>query len=91
MNELAPSYDPLQYPLLFFAGEDRWSENLRLKNNQDRAHTRVSMVVYYAQTMHFSSELSTLHFGGCLFQQYIVDVTAKIEHNTLNSFVLNQA
>jgi hypothetical protein len=30
MNELAPSYDPLQYPLLFLAGEDRWSENLRL-------------------------------------------------------------
>jgi hypothetical protein len=30
MNELAPSYNPLQYPLLFFAGEDRWSENLQL-------------------------------------------------------------
>jgi hypothetical protein len=33
MNELAPSYDPLQYPLLFLAGEDGWSENLQLYNN----------------------------------------------------------
>jgi hypothetical protein len=32
MNELAPSYDPLQYPLLFFTGEDGWSENIRLQN-----------------------------------------------------------
>ncbi len=30
MNELAPSYDPLQYSLLFLAREDGWSENLRL-------------------------------------------------------------
>ncbi len=33
MNELAPSYDPLQYSLLFLAGEDEWSENMRLQNN----------------------------------------------------------
>jgi hypothetical protein len=33
MNELTPSYDPLQYPLLFLAGEDGWFENLRLQNN----------------------------------------------------------
>jgi hypothetical protein len=29
-NKLAPSYDPLQYPLLFLAGEEGWSENLWL-------------------------------------------------------------
>jgi hypothetical protein len=91
MNELAPSYDPLQYPLLFLAGEDEWSENLRLQNNQDGARTRVSMAAYYAQRVHFSGELSTLHFSGCLFQQYIVDIAAKTEQNTLNILVLNQA
>jgi hypothetical protein len=48
MNELAPSYDPLQYLLLFLFGEDGWFKNLRLLNNQDRAHTRVSMAAYYA-------------------------------------------
>jgi hypothetical protein len=30
MNELAPSYDPLQYSLLFLVGEDGWFENLWL-------------------------------------------------------------
>jgi len=91
MNKLAPSYDPLQYPLLFLAGEDGWSENLRLQNNQDGARTRVSMAAYYAQRVHFSGELSALHLGGRLFQQYIVDVVAKTEQNTLNFLVLNQA
>jgi hypothetical protein len=68
MNELAPAYDPLQYLLLFFAGEDGWSENLQLQNNQDGARTRVSMAAYYAQRVHFSGELSALHLGGHLFQ-----------------------
>jgi hypothetical protein len=30
MNELTPSYDPLQYSLFFLVGEDEWSNNLRL-------------------------------------------------------------
>jgi len=37
------------------------------------------MIVYYAQRMHFSVELSALHLGGHLFQQYIIDVTTKIK------------
>jgi hypothetical protein len=77
MNELTPFYNPLQYPLLFFVREYGWFENLLLQNNQDETCTWVSMVVYYAQKTHFSNELSTLHFGGCLFQQYIIDVATK--------------
>jgi len=68
MNKLAPSYDPLQYPLLFLAGEDGWFENIRLQNNQDETRTRVSMAAYYAQRVHFSGELSVLHFGSRIFQ-----------------------
>jgi len=49
------------------------------------------MAAYYTQRMHFSGELSALHLGGRLFQQYIVDVAAKTEQNTLNFLVLNQA
>jgi hypothetical protein len=40
--------------------------------------------------MHFSNKLSTLHFGGRLFQQYIVDVTTKTQHNNPNFLLLNQ-
>jgi hypothetical protein len=89
MNELALAYDPLQYPLLFLAGEDGWFENLRLQNNQDEARTRVSMAAYYAQRVHFSGKLSALHLSGRLFHQYMVDVVAKIKLNTLNFLVLN--
>jgi len=71
MNELAPSYDPLQYSLLFLAKEDGWSKNLRLQNNQDGARTRVSMVAYYTQRVHFSGELSALHLGGCFFNSIL--------------------
>ncbi len=77
MIELTPFYDPLQYPLLFIDREDGWFENLWLQNNQDEARTRVSMVVYYTQRVHFSGKLSALHFGGRLFQLYIVDVATK--------------
>jgi hypothetical protein len=90
MNKLTPSYDPLQYPLLFLAGEDGWFENLRLQNNQDGARTRVSMAAYYAQRLHFSNELSAMHFSGHFFQQYIVDIAAKTKQNIINFLVLNQ-
>ncbi len=90
MNELAPSYDLLQYSLLFLAREDGWSENMRLQNNQDGARTRVSMAACYAQRVHFSVELFALHLDGRLFQQYVVDVAAKTEHNTLNFLMLNK-
>jgi hypothetical protein len=49
------------------------------------------MATYYAQRVHFSGELSTLHLGGRLFQQYIVNVAPKIEQNTHKFLVLNQA
>jgi hypothetical protein len=49
------------------------------------------MATYYAQRVHFSGELSVLHFGGRLFQQYIVNVAVKTKQNILNFLVLNQA
>jgi hypothetical protein len=49
------------------------------------------MATYYAQRVYFSGELSALHFGGRLFQQYIVNIAAKTKQNTLNFLVLNQA
>jgi hypothetical protein len=49
------------------------------------------MVAYYAQIVHFSKELSTLHLSGRLFQEYIVDIAPKTKQNTLNFLVPNQA
>jgi hypothetical protein len=77
MSELAPSYDPLQYPLLFLAGEDGWFDGLPLQNNEAGMRQRVTMAAFYGQRLHFTRELNALHYGGRLFQQYIVDVAAK--------------
>jgi len=49
------------------------------------------MAAYYAQGVHFSSKLSALQFGGCLVQQYIVNVATKTKKNILKLLVLNQA
>ena len=35
-------------------------------------------------------EMSTLHLGGRLFQQYVVDMAAKVEQNELNFLAMNQ-
>jgi len=90
MSELAPSYDALQYPLLFLAGEDGWAEGMQLWNNVSGTRQRVTMVAFYAQRLHFTREPSALHYGGRLFQQYIVDVAAKTEQNTSKYVRLNQ-
>ncbi len=68
MSELAPSYDPLQYPLLFLAWEDGWAEGMQLRNNVGGTRQRVTMVAFYAQRLHFTREPSALHYGGRLFQ-----------------------
>jgi hypothetical protein len=67
MSELAPSFDPLQYPLLFLVGEDGWSDGLPLQNNEVGMKQRVTMATFYGQRLHFTRELNALHYGGCLF------------------------
>jgi hypothetical protein len=90
MSELAPSYDPLQYPLLFLVGEDGWSDGLPLQNNEAGMRQRVMMAAFYGQRLHFTRELNVLHYDGRLFQQYIVDVAVKTKQNALNFLVHNQ-
>jgi hypothetical protein len=90
MSELAPSYDPLQYPLLFLAGEDGWSDGLPLQNNEAGMRQRVMMAAFYGQRLHFTRELNALHYGERLFQQSIVDVATKTKQNALNFLVHNQ-
>jgi hypothetical protein len=50
----------------------------------------VSMTTYYKQRVHFSGELFVLHLGGCLFQQYIINIATKTKQNILSFLVLNQ-
>jgi hypothetical protein len=41
--------------------------------------------------VHFHNKLFALHLGGCLFQQYIVNVVTKTQHNIHYFLVLKQA
>lgn len=73
--ELHPSYDPLQYPLLFPTGNDGWS--LRLKFTK-----KVSQLQFYR--WHFLTRPGNhLLFARRLLQQFMVDVYAKIESERL--------
>lgn len=48
MNDLSPSYDPLQYPLLFLAGKDGWTQRLCLQNNVRGMRQRLTIAAFYA-------------------------------------------
>ncbi|PAA60960.1 hypothetical protein BOX15_Mlig000049g1 [Macrostomum lignano] len=78
------SYDPLEYVLLFPFGEDGWSIGLK----QDRG---ITIMKYYAFMIQVRpGQFNSLHYGGRLFQQYLVDQAAKIESERLNYIRLHQ-
>ena len=87
MDTLAPAYDPLQYPLLFPKGEDGWTTGI----TQQGSSRRVTMRQFYAYRLQVRvNEAAILHYAGRLFQQYVVDMAAKVEQNELNYLAQNQ-
>ena len=73
--ELHPSYDPLQYPLLFPTGNDGWSLHLK-------ATKKLSQLQFYH--WHFLTRPGNyLLLGRRLLQQFMVDVYAKVETERL--------
>ncbi|GFU06758.1 helitron_like_N domain-containing protein [Trichonephila clavipes] len=78
------SYDPLQYPLLFVRGEDGYDLNIKDVN-------KATSNDYYAYRMiQRVNEYNTLLRCPRLFQQYIVDMYAKVENERLRFIRLNQ-
>ena len=93
INELHSSYIPLQYPLLFPAGDQGWHDAIPLRGGASASRLRVSMRQYYCYHLMMRRENLTtnpIHLGGRLFQQLIVDWWAQIENNTLNYQAQNQ-
>ena len=84
INELHPGYDALQYPLLFPAGEDGYhisAVETNMKHYSYKIMIRRGNARFVAPggTVHVTNfQLSTLHASKNLFQQYIVDIAAKI-------------
>lgn len=52
ISRLHPSYMPLQYPLLFPAGEPGWSPELRLLYSDDEEDRKLTPSMYYSYQFH---------------------------------------
>lgn len=94
INELHPSYDSLQYPLLFPFG----SPGYHLQSPEScMRHYAYKIMIRKALSDHsapqpgsFNFKFSHLHAGKSLFQQYLVDMAAKIISERLIYFRTHQ-
>ncbi|UYV77690.1 hypothetical protein LAZ67_15001947 [Cordylochernes scorpioides] len=93
VSETHRSYDALQYPILFWQGEDGYHFNINMRNPTTNVDItkKVSAMNYYAYRM-MIRENADNHILKCrqLFHQYIVDMYAKIESERLLYIRLNQ-
>lgn len=101
ISELHRSYDALQYPLMFCRGEDGYSIAIPQVDPVTRApqfdpitgvsHKTVSSMSFYAyRIMVKIDNLNILHRFGALFNQFLVDMYAKIETERLMFLKNNQ-
>ncbi|GKB94917.1 DNA helicase PIF1/RRM3 [Tanacetum coccineum] len=78
----------LQYPLLFPYGEDDYHEQIPYHTNKGKRKTTRDYVImkeYYAYIIQYRKDMwTTLHRGGRLFQQYLVDAFTAIEEQRLS-------
>jgi hypothetical protein len=93
VSETHRSYDALQYPILFWQGEDGYHFNIKLRNpkTDEETNKRVSAMNYYSYRL-MTRENAENHILKCrqLFHQYVVDMYAKIESERLLYIRLNQ-
>ena len=92
ISELHPSYDPMQYPLLFPRGEDGWNLSFHQRKTSLKQWGAFYLQIRFLilnRAENLNSNL--LHLAGRLFHQYVVDLYAKIETNNLRFIRNNQS
>ncbi|KIH53763.1 hypothetical protein ANCDUO_16097, partial [Ancylostoma duodenale] len=93
ISETHRSYDALQYPVIFWEGEDGYHFNLKQTYPRTGSLTskKISAKDFYASRIMIRDESSN-HLLKCrqLFHQFIVDMYAKIESERLLYIRLNQ-
>ncbi|GFX33072.1 ATP-dependent DNA helicase [Trichonephila clavipes] len=93
VSETHRSYDGLQYPILFWRGDDGYHFNIKMINPQtgEGTNKKVSAMNYYSYRLMIRQNAEN-HILKCrqLFHQYIVDMYAKIETERLLYIRLNQ-
>ncbi|XP_041673788.1 uncharacterized protein LOC121529855 [Drosophila eugracilis] len=94
ISETHRSYDALEYPLMFWQGEDGYYFNIKMINplNGEETTKKVSSMNYYAYRLMIRQNADNylLRFRR-LFQQYCVDMYVKIETERLTFIRLIQA
>ena len=93
ISETHRSYDALQYPLLFWKGEDGYHFELKQINSDtgSLSSKKISAMNFYAfRIMVRPEEFNIILRGRELFHQFLVDVYAKIETERLRYIQLNQ-
>ena len=82
-----PMYDPLMYVLMFPFGDMGWKQEYR------SGHKKYTVMQYYKYRLMVCNDnaFNTIHQMGRLFQQYVVDIYAKIEAGRLNFIRQNQS
>ncbi len=80
------SYDPLQYPLFLPDGRDGYDICMRLSNDRHLTSQK-----YYCYIMQVRQGVTNyFHLGRRLWQQYLVDMWAKVELERLDWLRMNQ-
>lgn len=80
------SYDSFQRILFFPLGDDGWHHQLQMMYNK-----KLMAIHYYAYwIINLENEINNLLSRGCLFQQYVVGMAAKIEGERLSYIQMNQ-
>lgn len=95
IHETHPAYVPLHYVLLFPHGDHGWHSDLRLQPEpgaeSQPQRKRLTAIRYYAYRLQVrDAQFSTIHLGGRLFQQFVVDMWASAEQNRLSWYRLHQ-
>jgi hypothetical protein len=93
-----PAYSPLHYVVLFPHGDNGWHKDLHQcpppKSNilSNSNPPRITQTLYSAFRLHIhDGEYPTIHRGGRLFQQYVVDMWASADQTRLSYLRTSQA
>ena len=78
ISETHRAYDTFSYVLLFPTGEYGWHKEMRKSNGKS-----LTPMDFYQQHLYFKAEHISIHRGGRLFLQWVVDVWARIEQYRL--------
>ena len=91
ISYLSANIDPMTYPIFFPRGDLGW-ENGMQHNPEHRTNTRntITCLQFYAYRLAIRETFSPIHYGGKLFQQFIVDSYLRVEAGRVNFIRNNQ-